>query len=164
MRTVQLFRALGFGVVTLSLPFPASAGDPKLQKKLPGDDLSLDLPRPDQLFQVQSEENFRKRIREENLQHGVKKTEFPQDAQPTAKPADFLQIYPVRTIPSPSSEVCYRTLYFQDVTRERDLRSWGVAEPARELIRFYSAAVTLPAAMVVTPPWRYQCWQYPYLP
>ena len=47
------------------------------------------------------------------------KTEFPQDAHPTAIVLDVSQIYPTQPILLPPGVICFRTLYFQDVSRLR---------------------------------------------
>lgn len=142
----------------------ACADDMPPPKKRPPDDFSLDLPRPETLFQVRSEATIRDEIRADAKLRGIKKTEFPQDANPVATVADLAQLYTPRTMAAPSGVVCFRTLYFQDISRERDLKSWRVGEPLREVLGFFGVAASLPVLGLAAPPWRYQCWHYPFHP
>jgi hypothetical protein len=139
---------------------PEQKGVPA-QKGMP-EDFSLALPDSDKLFEVRSEEALRKRIREEFKRRGVKKTEFPADAHPSAKVIDLAQLYPPQTMQVPLAVFCFPTLYYQDVSRERDLKSWACAEPVREAFCFWGRTIVLPGLVVVAPPWRNQCWSYPF--
>jgi hypothetical protein len=132
-------------------------------KRLDEDDF-LRMPSPERLFTIRSEAQARVEIREAALKRGVTSVAFPADANPPAIIADPYACRPAMVCPVPLARICYHPLYFQDIRAERDARSCGVVEPFREAFLFYGKSLILPEMMVVVPPWRYRCWDYPFEP
>jgi hypothetical protein len=135
---------------------------PPVEKRPAIEEFSLELPKADELFQVHSEQELKRKIEDDARQRGVKKTEFPDNARLVAKEFDFSTFFSIHSMTMPTGVICYRPLYFQDTSRERGLRSWSIVEPLREALLFYGEGVTLPARMVVVRPWQFQCWNYPF--
>ena len=75
--------------VVLALTEPVFSQD--AAKKIPQADYSLDLPSPERLFHIRSEEGARQEIREAAMKRGVKKVEFPLDAKPLPVVLDVTQ-------------------------------------------------------------------------
>jgi hypothetical protein len=148
--------------VVLALTEPVFSQD--AAKKIPQADYSLDLPSPERLFHIRSEEGARQEIREAAMKRGVKKVEFPLDAKPLPVIFDVTQTTPPHVLTVPLAQVCYGTLYYQDIRTERYGQSWGVVEPLRSAFLFYGKTLILPGMLVAVPPCRIHCWNYPFVP
>ena len=124
----------------------------------------LEMPTPLQLFRIQSEHSVRVEIREKGKQKGAKDVQFPPDALAAPKIVDLICVPPAQMVMLPPARICFHPLYFQDKRTERDVKSTGIIEPLRSTIHFYGKVIALPGLMVAVPPWRMQCWNYPFYP
>ncbi len=131
-------------------------------KKGEAAEYSLDLPASEQLFRARSEPAVRAEIRTLAMKKGVKRVEFPADAQPAAK--SFESTLPAQTLLVPPGRACFNTLYFEDVPTERSLQSYGVCEPLRSAFLLYGRTLALPYLLRQNPPCRVHCIDYPFEP
>ncbi len=141
-------------------PVPPAAAQTPLAKKSATQDFSLDMPRPDQLFRSQSEEQLRDEIRTANFARGVKKVQFPPTFEPIPPVGKHLTSNSPNSIDRPVTRVCFNTLYYEDVRTEREVRSCGCVEPLRSAFLFYGKTLALPMLMLHTWPCEYQCVDY----
>lgn len=120
-------------------------------------EISLQSPTRGQLFRAESEEQARARLRASYAEQGIRRIEFPADSPPAMVFDANLVARPAQVIARPAGDVCYGRLYFEDPRTERAMCPCGVLEPVRSATRFYGIALTLPACVILHPPWRRQC-------
>ncbi len=132
---------------------------PAGQNKASGDDLgdfSLELPTPSQLFRPESEAQSRARIRQRAYERKITKVEFPKDSPLVYEREMPSYMKPYQVITFHSECVFYRPLYFEEKRIERYRHYvpglvW-ITSPAL----FYARGITLPARMIIRPPWGWQ--------
>jgi hypothetical protein len=142
-------------VLTLFLGARSRAEGPD---KAPADgEPLLELPRPEQLFRVESEAEFRRRLRAEGRRRQVQ-VEFPRDdgVAPGAATGPGRALPPQVGFLAPSY-VCYQPLYFEDKNSERYGWTVPLAQPLISAGKFYLDTLLLPCHLVAQPPCTCEC-------
>jgi hypothetical protein len=113
----------------------------------------LEVPGPERLFRLESEQQLRERIRQEQRDH-TSRAVFPAD-MPIAAPSTAYQgrDWPrlVSTIPAPVTR--YQPLYFEDKNVERYGWDAGIFQPFLSAGKFYLDLALLPYNLGAQPPW-----------
>ncbi len=120
--------------------------------------LDLEVPGYLRLFQLDSEESFRERVRMEARQkYLTKKIEFPDLPKPLKGPAHAPRRWPQLIEEVEPAYVCHRRLYFEQINAERYGWDLGVFHPFVSAGLFYWDLGNLPLYWVM-PPWtRFEC-------
>ncbi|MCS7166326.1 MAG: hypothetical protein RMI91_02280 [Gemmatales bacterium] len=113
----------------------------------------LEVPTPERLFRLESEQEFRERLRQEQRDQEARAT-FPADV-PVAPPGVTYQgrAWPrlVSTIPAPIT--AYQPLYFEDKNVERYGWDAGIFQPLLSAGKFYLDVALLPYNLGAQWPW-----------
>ena len=117
---------------------------------------SLALPTPQELFRVESETQFRERLRADYLKQKVP-IEFPSQAGPPVRPNR--PPHPGRRGPRPSSPRSSVTGRSTSRTGTRTRCGWRVplVQPLVSTGKFYLDALLLPYSMAAMPPCSWEC-------
>lgn len=112
------------------------------------DEFGLDMPPPERLFRIESEQAFLAHLRQELPQ--VKNVQFPRDVPfpPPGQPT----LFPPTTAFFVPGVVCHRPIYFTD-----GRLFVPYAQPVVCATRFYCEIALLPYRMLMAPPWTFEC-------
>jgi hypothetical protein len=142
--------------ITLMAPIQQTTA---VQKRSPEEEMGLLLqltpPDPARLFQFESEEKVRQRIREDLKD--VLKVEFPPSPEtpPVFQPTP--RIWPYLVATAAPSYVCYKRLWFEQSNSERYGWDFGVLQPGIAAGVFYTDLALLPLHWVLDPCRWYDC-------
>lgn len=140
-------------------PRPQKPTEPALHPDKPGSPPSstyvepLEVPTPERLFRLESEQALRERMRQEQRDQGARAV-FPSDV-PIAPPGVTYQgrAWPRFVSTIPASVTAYNPLYFEDKNVERYGWDAGIFQPALSAGKFYLDLVMLPYNIGAQWPW-----------
>ncbi len=113
----------------------------------------LEVPGPERLFRLESEQQLRERIRQEQRDHSSRAV-FPADV-PIAAPGVVYRgrHWPRLVSTIPASVTRYQPLYFEDKNVERYGWDAGIFQPFLSTGKFYLDLALLPYNLGAQPPW-----------
>lgn len=133
---------------------PQRRPDSKQAPPTTDDEFGLKLPTQDRLFQLESEQAFRERLRQELPK--VKNVQFPRDI-PFVPEGQTTEVLKHGTVGPVLAPICYRPLYFEDKRSERLGKYVPYLQPLVSTSKFYADVLMLPYRLIATPPWTFEC-------
>jgi hypothetical protein len=117
--------------------------------------LQLTPPDPARLFQFESEEKVRQRIREElkDIVH----VEFPPSPETPPVFHPMPRLWPFLVATAAPGYVCYKRLWFEQKNSERYGWDFGVLQPGISAGMFYADLALLPVHWILDPCRWYDC-------
>jgi hypothetical protein len=126
--------------------------------------IQLEPPRPERVFQIESEATLRQRMRQEARQR-EERIEFPKDVYLIAPGEVYAgRKWPMQSTATVPNIVCYRPLYFEDLNSERYGWDACLFQPFLSTGKFYLDTLMLPYNMGVLSPCDCECNTGYYLP
>ena len=147
------------GALLAILLFVGDVRSQDAKARTPEQELGLSLqltpPPPERLFRFESEQQVRRRIRDELKE--FKKVEFPpsSEAAPALQPVP--RIWPYHSATAEPNYVCYKRLWFEQKNSERYGYDYGVLQPYISAGVFYTDLALLPLHWLTDPCRWYDC-------
>jgi hypothetical protein len=115
-------------------------------------------PGPQRLFQLESEDAWRERLRQESRRRPTTvQVEFPPEGAPMTREPYSPRHWPMLFELVEPNYVCYRRLLFEQKNSERYGWDVGILQPFLSAGHFYADVVTLPLELFTWPCRPYEC-------
>lgn len=106
-------------------------------------EIELTPPGPEKLFRLDSEEDYRQRLIQEELDETGQKLTFPEEAKLTSD-AYYGRSWPKSYFYAEPNYVLHRRLYFEEMNAERYGWEFGIFQPILSSLIFYKDVLLLP--------------------
>lgn len=120
--------------------------------------VSLVPPGPQKLFKLESEAQFKERLRQEARERPIpEQVEFPPETQLTTQKSYAGRNWPRMREPTEPNYVCHGRLLFEEMNTERFAWDLGIAQPLVSSVYFGWDVVTVPYHLGTAVCRRYEC-------
>lgn len=120
--------------------------------------IKVDPPGPSELFRLESEMDWRERMRRDARQTSpFSRLEFPEGPRARATQTGIIRTWPLQTEFVEPNYLCHRRLFFEEINTERYGWSLGVLQPFASVGVYHGNLAALPFRLLAAPYPSYEC-------